>query len=87
MNTPESPDSWQGQRAARARVEHPAHYTRGGIECIDAIESLGLGFHLGNALKYIWRTGHKDGADAIEDLEKSRWYIDREIQRRQRAEG
>ena len=58
-------------------VEHPAHYTYGGIETIDFIESKQLDFCLGNAVKYISRAGHK--LDKIEDLKKARWYIDREL--------
>jgi hypothetical protein len=58
-------------------VNHPAHYTRGGVEVIDAIEAWELGFRLGNAVKYIARAGHK--GDALEDLKKGRWYLDREI--------
>ena len=61
------------------RVNHPQHYQRGGIETIDVIEAWQLGFHLGNAVKYLSRAGHKD--DAIEDLLKARWYIEREISR------
>ena len=62
-------------------VDHPDHYRRDtGHEAIDVIEAWGLGFCLGNAIKYIARAGHK--GDAIEDLEKARWYIDREIERR-----
>lgn len=60
-------------------VNHPPHYRRGGLEAIDVIEAFGLGFHLGNAVKYILRAGHK--GDTVEDLEKARWYIDREIAR------
>ena len=63
-------------------VSHPAHYADGKIEVIDFIEDKGLGFHLGNAVKYIARAGKKDPDKAVEDLEKARWYIDREIQRR-----
>lgn len=40
-----------------------------------------MNFCLGNAMKYIWRAGLK--IDAIEDLKKARWYIDREIARRE----
>jgi hypothetical protein len=58
-------------------VNHPSHYTRGGIECIDVIEAWGLGFCLGNALKYIARAGHK--GDAITDLRKARWYLERRL--------
>jgi hypothetical protein len=70
---------------ARDPINHPTHYTRGGIETIDAIEAWGLGFHLGNAVKYISRAGHK--GDALEDLKKARWYLDREISRREKGGG
>lgn len=61
-------------------VSHPPHYKANGIEAIDVIEAFGLGFHLGNAVKYILRAGRK--GDAVEDLKKARWYLDREISRR-----
>lgn len=60
-------------------VNHPDHYTRGGIETIDVIEAKGLGFHLGNAVKYLLRAGHK--GDAVEDVKKARWYLDRWLER------
>lgn len=56
----------------------PEHYDNG-IEAIDVIESNGLGFHLGNAVKYILRAGKKIGQDAESDLGKAIWYIGREI--------
>ena len=61
-------------------INHPQHYTQhpSGVECIQITEH--MGFNLGNAIKYIWRADLK--ADAIEDLEKARWYIDRELQKR-----
>jgi hypothetical protein len=61
-------------------VNHPKHYTEhpSGIECIQITEH--MGFNLGNALKYIWRCDLK--LDAVEDLRKARWYIDREIAKR-----
>lgn len=61
-------------------VNHPAHYLthRSGIECIQITEH--LNFCLGNALKYIWRADEK--GDAINDLSKAAWYIEREITRR-----
>lgn len=62
-------------------VNRPAYYTDGKIEVIDFIEDKKLGFHLGNAIKYIARAGKKDPAKTIEDLEKARWYLDREIER------
>ena len=62
-------------------VNHPAHYTSGQIEVIDFIEDKGLGFHLGNAVKYISRAGRKNPDNTIEDLRKAVWYINRQIQR------
>ena len=63
-----------------SNVDHPSHYNVGKIEVIDAIEAWGLNFSLGNAVKYIARADHK--GEPIEDLEKARWYIEREIERR-----
>ena len=61
-------------------INHPAHYTFGSIEVIDAIEGLLLPYHLGNALKYIARAGRKDPAKTEEDLRKAIWYINRYIE-------
>ena len=61
-------------------VEHPQHYSSGKYECIDVLENLNLNFCLGSALKYLWRLGKKD--DEITELEKAKWYIEREIQTR-----
>ena len=60
-------------------VNHPKHYTEhpSGVECIQITEC--MNFCLGNAVKYIWRADLKGG---VEDLEKARWYINREIERR-----
>lgn len=58
-------------------VNHPAHYTDGKIEVIDFIEDKQLGYHLGNAVKYISRAGKKDPSKTKEDLEKAGWYIER----------
>ena len=58
-------------------VNDPPHYKDGGIETIDFIEAKKLGFNLGNAIKYISRAGKK--GDALEDLKKARWYLNREI--------
>lgn len=60
-------------------VNHPAHYKGNGLEAIDVIEAFGLGesFHLGNVAKYVLRAGRKD--DALQDLRKARWYLDRKI--------
>lgn len=60
-------------------VNHPPHY--GGednpYEAIKVIEAWGLGFHLGNTVKYIARAPHKQ--TMLEDLKKARWYLDRAI--------
>lgn len=61
-------------------VNHPSHYTDGGIEVIDYIEAKGLPYHLGNAIKYISRAGKKDPGATVEDLQKAVWYINRYIQ-------
>lgn len=61
-------------------VNHPPHYTVGGIEVIDFIEAKQLGYNLGNVVKYVSRSGKK-GTDAIQDLQKARWYLERAIQR------
>lgn len=65
-------------------INHPPHYTFAGstYEVIKVIEAWDLGFHLGNAVKYIARTGKKD--DALSDLKKARWYLDRKIQNLER---
>ena len=65
-------------------INHPRHYTDGRIEVIDFIDDKGFGYCLGNAIKYISRAGKKDPATAIEDLQKALWYINHEIERRQR---
>lgn len=66
-------------------VNSPSHYTRGGIEAIDFIEAKGLGFCLGNVVKYVSRAGFK--ADArVQDLEKAQWYLTREIARMKKGE-
>jgi hypothetical protein len=70
-------------------VNSPAHYTSHpaececgrGIECIQITEH--MSFCIGNAIKYLWRADLKN--DAIEDLKKAAWYINREIQKRENA--
>lgn len=64
-------------------INHPKHYTShpSGVECITVTEH--MGFNLGNAVKYVWRADLKD--DAIEDLRKAVWYLEREIARREKA--
>ena len=64
-------------------VDHPAHYTHAGptYEAIRVIEAWRLGYCLGNAIKYIARAEHK--GSRLDDLKKARWYLDREIGRRE----
>lgn len=63
-------------------VNHPTHYTQGGIECIDALKAATVSktgieaVCTANAIKYLWRYEEKNG---IEDVRKARWYIDRLI--------
>lgn len=69
------------------QVNHPNHY--GGennpYEAIKVIEAWSLGFHLGNAVKYTARSGKK--GDALTDLKKARWYLDRKIQNLEQFSG
>lgn len=64
-------------------VNSPKHYMShpSGIECIEITKH--MGFCLGNAVKYIWRADLKH--NAIEDLKKARWYLDCEIEKREKA--
>lgn len=64
-------------------VDHPSHYTThpSGIECIQITEH--MNFNLGNAIKYIWRADLK--GESTQDLQKAKWYLDREIARRAKA--
>lgn len=69
-----------------SQVDHPNHYNCGQIEVIDLIEEWGLGFCLGNAVKYICRAGRKGGKEELkEDLEKAIWYLDRAIEKQERV--
>jgi len=58
-------------------VNHPTHYTFGGIETLDFIEAKGLNYHLGQVVKYISRADYKGAR--ITDLKKARFYLNREI--------
>lgn len=63
-------------------VEHPAHYNKGGIECIEAIKAATVGKKgieavcTANAIKYLWRFEAKNG---IEDVKKAAWFVNRLI--------
>ena len=65
-------------------VNHPDHYNYGDIEIIDFIEQVtqhynsDVAYHIGNAIKYLARSPHKNGK---EDIEKARWYIERAYQK------
>ena len=75
-------DSCCGKESNVDMVNHPAHYTQGGIECIDALKAATVSktgieaVCTANAIKYLWRYEEKNG---IEDVKKARWYIDRLI--------
>ena len=56
-------------------INHPAHYTKGNYEVIDIIEDWDLGYHLGNAVKYIARCRYK--GNLVQDLDKAIWYLAR----------
>lgn len=72
-----------------SNVNHPKHYTKGNIECIDAIaeaikELQGMeAMCTGNAIKYLWRWKHKNG---IEDLQKCIFYINKLISIKEKEE-
>ena len=64
-------------------VNHPSHYTQGGIECIDALKAATVGktgieaVCVANVIKYLFRYENKNG---LEDIKKAQWYINRLIQ-------
>ncbi len=66
-------------------VDRPQHYAGTNIEVIDYIEDKGLGFCLGNVVKYVSRAGRKhsegktDKENEIQDLKKAEWYLERRI--------
>ena len=69
-------------------VNHPPHYNKYGIECIDALRaSTGEGFEYylqGNVMKYLWRYRYKNG---VEDLKKANWYLELMIAEKQNNES
>jgi hypothetical protein len=74
-------DKWEPEEhmvGVNNMIEHPEHYTSGGIECIEAIHAALTadefrGYIKGNIIKYAWRERHKGGD---EDLKKIRAYVD-----------
>ena len=65
-------------------INHPQHYNQG-IEAIDYIESHKMNFNIGNVIKYVTRAKHK--GTELEDLKKSLWYLQREIDRLEKEEN
>ena len=63
---------------SKEMVNHPSHYNVG-IETIDYIESWEMNFNTGNVIKYTTRARFKE--NQLEDLEKAKWYLEREMQR------
>lgn len=63
-------------------VNHPSHYTQGGVECIDAITAATVNktgieaVCTANVIKYLWRYEAKNG---LEDVKKAQWYLNRLI--------
>lgn len=74
---------WDEYVSSWNTINHPNYYNRGNIEAIDYIEDQKLGFHLGNAIKYITRARHKSRYK--EDLKKAIWYLNRAIWYSKRA--
>jgi hypothetical protein len=66
-------------------VNKPPHYTDGGVDTLKFIEAKDLNYRLGNVVKYISRAGKKVGSDPVQDLEKARFYLEREIAARKSA--
>ena len=62
-------------------INQPSYYTDGKIEVSDFIADKNLNFFRGNVVKYVARAGKKNAETEVEDLQKARWYIDREIER------
>ena len=67
-------------------VNHPPHYTNGGIECLDAIKASMskdqyAGYLKGAILKYLWRMDYK--GNALEDIKKAHFYLERLIKEKE----
>jgi len=77
------------EEAAMSDAINPTHYTRGSVECIDAIEAATVDKRgieaacTANIIKYLWRYEAKNG---IEDVKKARWYLERLIAHLDKAE-
>lgn len=67
------------------QINHPDYYSANGFEVIDFIDAHNLNFNLGNVVKYVSRSGRKDGEDTLTALKKAQWYLNREIQRMEKT--
>lgn len=81
MNNLDCPSATHTAVSSEDVVNHPKHYTShpSGVECITITEH--YNFNVGNAIKYLWRAGLKGVDTNVQDLQKAKWYIDREIER------
>lgn len=75
------PVYWQEPYMTDDQVNHPSHYNShpSGVECIDIVRH--MNFNVGNVIKYLWRTGLKDGEPSLKDLKKAEFYLRDEITR------
>ena len=75
-------DDCEHNNISKETINHPPHYGGDTIyEAIKVIEAWDLGFCLGNTVKYISRAGKKNPLKELEDLQKAKWYLNREIER------
>ncbi len=66
------------KKGIKSTIDHPPHYGGNTLyETIKVIEEWKLGFHLGNAVKYISRAGRKPNTSGVEDIRKAIWYLQR----------
>jgi hypothetical protein len=71
----------------KEHIDHPEHYCSTPdwtYEVIKVIEAWDLGFHLGNVVKYVARAGKKNKEEELQDLKKALWYLQREIDNREK---
>ncbi|EPZ3525206.1 DUF3310 domain-containing protein [Listeria monocytogenes] len=64
------------QHRMNDEISQPSHYTSGGIEPIEFIQSHNMNFEKGNVIKYVTRAGKKEGQNEVKDLKKARQYLD-----------
>jgi hypothetical protein len=75
------------EQPAHDPVSRPEHYDwhPSKVQCADITGA--FSFNLGNVIKYVWRAGRKDGNPVLQDLRKAAWYLQREIDRLEKAGG